>query len=66
MGDPAVGALGYVVGALELVDQALEQGISSSLLHVVIPGSMGPTEAGFLCVLSIQNDDCLLKTTVLC
>ena len=48
VGDHAVGALGYVVGALELVQQSLEMPPGSRLLHVVLPGSMGPTEAGFL------------------
>jgi 1-aminocyclopropane-1-carboxylate deaminase/D-cysteine desulfhydrase-like pyridoxal-dependent ACC family enzyme len=46
VGDPVVGALGYVVGAIELHQQAEAQALD--LRHVVLPGSMGPTEAGFL------------------
>lgn len=46
VGDPVLGALGYVVGALELHEQAFAAG--AGLRHVVLPGSMGPTEAGFL------------------
>lgn len=46
VGDPAVGALGYVVGAFELHEQAFAT--DAELRHVVLPGSMGVTEAGFL------------------
>ncbi len=46
VGDPVLGALGYVVAALELHHQA--DAMEADLLHVVLPGSMGPTEAGFL------------------
>ena len=46
VGDPVTGALGYVAAALELHQQAFEAGID--LRHVVLPGSMGVTEAGFL------------------
>ena len=46
VGDPVLGALGYVVAAEELLHQASAAvGIFD---HIVIPGSMGPTEAGFL------------------
>ena len=41
-----VGALGYVVAAEELLHQARE--VVGNFDHIVIPGSMGPTEAGFL------------------
>lgn len=46
VGDPTVGALGYVLGALELHQQAAAA--RADLRHVVLPGSMGVTEAGFL------------------
>jgi D-cysteine desulfhydrase len=46
VGEPVTGALGYVAAAMELHSQALEAGVG--LRHVVLPGSMGPTEAGFL------------------
>lgn len=46
VGEPVVGALGYVAAAMELHQQALEAG--AALRHVVLPGSMGVTEAGFL------------------
>ena len=46
VGDPTLGALGYVVGALELYEQAFAA--RADLRHVVLPGSMGVTEAGFL------------------
>lgn len=46
IGDPVTGALGYAVAALELHQQAVERNIE--LRHMVIPGSMGATEAGFL------------------
>ena len=46
IGDPVLGAVGYVVAAEELLRQASE--IVGNFDHIVIPGSMGPTEAGFL------------------
>ncbi|WP_022727661.1 pyridoxal-phosphate dependent enzyme [Fodinicurvata sediminis] len=46
VGDPVVGALGYVACAAELIVQAGEQ--EAALENVILPGSMGPTEAGFL------------------
>lgn len=46
VGDPVVGALGYVVAARELHGQAFAAGVE--LRHVFLPGSMGATEAGFL------------------
>ncbi len=46
VGDPVLGAVGYVVAAEELLRQASET--VGSFDHIVIPGSMGPTEAGFL------------------
>lgn len=46
IGDPAVGALGYARAAEELARQARAAGVG--LRHVVLSGSMGPTEAGFL------------------
>jgi 1-aminocyclopropane-1-carboxylate deaminase/D-cysteine desulfhydrase-like pyridoxal-dependent ACC family enzyme len=46
IGDEVLGAAGYVVAALELLDQAAQ--IDVAFDHFVIPGSMGPTEAGFL------------------
>ena len=46
IGDPLLGALGYVVAADELLGQAAAS--VGNFDHIVIPGSMGPTEAGFL------------------
>lgn len=46
VGNPVVGALGYVAAAIELHQQVLDAGVA--LRHVVLPGSMGVTEAGFL------------------
>ena len=46
IGDPVLGAVGYVVAAEELLNQASEA--VGDFDHIVIPGSMGPTEAGFL------------------
>ena len=49
IGDPVLGvlgALGYVVAADELLSQA--SAAVGNFEHIVIPGSMGPTEAGFL------------------
>ncbi len=46
IGDPVLGALGYVVAADELLGQA--SATVGNFEHLVIPGAMGPTEAGFL------------------
>lgn len=46
IGDPIRGALGYVRAASELAEQA--EAIDLDLRHVVLPGSMGPTEAGMI------------------
>ena len=46
VGNPAVGALGYVVAAQELYEQSQETG--ANIRHVILSGSMGPTEAGFI------------------
>lgn len=46
IGDPEVGALGYVLAAEELWRQSESGG--HGIRHVVLPGSMGPTEAGFI------------------
>ncbi len=46
IGDPVLGALGYVVAAEELLHQASVT--VGNFEHIVIPGSMGPTEAGLL------------------
>lgn len=51
VGDPVIGALGYVNGALELIYQAESGNID--LKHVFICGSMGTTEAGLLYGLSL-------------
>jgi len=45
IGDIALGALGYVRAAQELFDQCREP--NTHIRHVLLPGSMGPTEAGF-------------------
>ncbi len=44
IGDPVIAALGYVLAAEELAGQARVL----DLRHVLLPGSMGPTEAGFI------------------
>lgn len=44
IGAPVTAALGYVRAAQELAEQAKTLG----LRHVLLPGSMGPTEAGFI------------------
>lgn len=54
MAPPVTGALGYVAGALELHHQA--DAMDVDLRHVVIPGSMGPTEAGFLFGLALLGN----------
>ncbi len=46
VGDPVLGAIGYVAAARELLGQAAGMGVR--LAHVVVPGSMGPTEAGLI------------------
>jgi 1-aminocyclopropane-1-carboxylate deaminase/D-cysteine desulfhydrase-like pyridoxal-dependent ACC family enzyme len=46
IGNPALGALGYVSCAVELFCQAANSGID--LQDIVLPGSMGPTETGFI------------------
>lgn len=46
VGDAVVGALGYVVAASELHDQARLH--EKPLRHVFLAGSMGPTETGFI------------------
>ncbi len=46
VGDPVVGALGYVNSALELVHQAERKNID--LRHIFLCASAGPTEAGLL------------------
>ena len=46
IGNEVTGSFGYVMGALELHQQANEKQIE--LKHVLLPGSMGTTEAGFL------------------
>ncbi|WP_420403171.1 pyridoxal-phosphate dependent enzyme [Nisaea sp.] len=46
VGDPVLGAAGYVHAGEELLAQARAAGVA--LRHILLPGSMGPTEAGFL------------------
>ncbi|WP_134498965.1 1-aminocyclopropane-1-carboxylate deaminase/D-cysteine desulfhydrase [Microvirga pakistanensis] len=46
VGDPVIGALGYVRAARELHEQAVAIGLD--LRHIVLPGSMGITEAGIV------------------
>lgn len=46
VGDPVIGALGYVRAAQELHEQACAAGLD--LRHIVLPGSMGITEAGMI------------------
>ncbi|MGO4170795.1 1-aminocyclopropane-1-carboxylate deaminase/D-cysteine desulfhydrase [Bosea sp. TAF32] len=46
VGDPVLGAMGYVRAAFELHEQS--QGEEAPIKHVFLAGSMGPTEAGFL------------------
>lgn len=46
VGDPVTGALGYVRAARELHEQAVAVGLD--LRHIVLPGSMGVTEAGMV------------------
>lgn len=51
VGDPIIGALGYVNSALELAYQA--ENMNIDLKHIFICGSMGSTEAGLLYGLSL-------------
>src|SRR5690606_14015867 len=44
--DPVIGSLGYVRAAQELHEQAIARGIN--FRHIVLPGSMGVTEAGII------------------
>lgn len=46
VGSAVVGALGYAVAAAELLSQSEASGYP--IRHVILPGSMGPTEAGFI------------------
>jgi len=46
VGEPALGALGYLRAAEELSGQCRE--LKTPIRHVFLPGSMGTTEAGFL------------------
>ena len=46
IGDAVLGALGYALAAAKL--QAQSQQAGHALRHVFLPGSMGPTEAGFI------------------
>ncbi|RYE32121.1 MAG: pyridoxal-phosphate dependent enzyme [Hyphomicrobiales bacterium] len=46
VGDAVLGALGYVLAAFELHEQSQRE--ATPLRHVVLAGSMGPTEAGFI------------------
>ena len=46
VGNPAIGALGYVRAAEELFAQS--RGLDPGLRHILLPGSMGTTEAGFI------------------
>lgn len=46
VGDAIIGALGYVRAAGELARQ--NDALGDPIRHVFLPGSMGPTEAGFI------------------
>lgn len=46
VGNEVVGALGYVSAAFELQEQSLQ--LENKIKHVILPGSMGPTEAGLI------------------
>jgi len=46
IGDPVLGALGYVDAALEVYNQV--RALNAPVRHVVIAGAMGPTAAGFV------------------
>jgi 1-aminocyclopropane-1-carboxylate deaminase/D-cysteine desulfhydrase-like pyridoxal-dependent ACC family enzyme len=53
VGDPVIGALGYVRAAHELHGQASAAGLD--LHHIVLPGSMGLTEAGMILGAAMLN-----------
>jgi len=53
VGDPVIGALGYVRAAHELHEQASAVGLD--LYHIVLPGSMGVTEAGMILGAAMLN-----------
>ena len=71
IGDPVLGALGYVRAAQELFEQA--QALNLDLRHIVLPGSMGVTEAGMIFgaailelpwtfhLISVEYDACTLR-----
>lgn len=71
IGDPVLGALGYVRAAQELSEQA--QALNLDLRHIVLPGSMGVTEAGMIFgaailelpwtfhLISVEYDACTLR-----
>ncbi|QEL24054.1 pyridoxal-phosphate dependent enzyme [Bosea sp. F3-2] len=46
VGDPVLGAMGYVRAAFELHEQSQRE--EAPIKHVFLAGSMGPTEAGFI------------------
>jgi D-cysteine desulfhydrase/L-cysteate sulfo-lyase len=46
VGDAVIGALGYMRAAAELAGQ--NNALGHPIRHVFLPGSMGPTEAGFI------------------
>jgi len=46
VGNAVIGGLGYVRAAEELLLQSRASG--ADIRHVILPGSMGPTEAGFI------------------
>ena len=46
VGDPVLGAMGYVRAAFELHEQSQRE--EAPIRHVFLAGSMGPTEAGFI------------------
>lgn len=46
IGDPTVGAMGYLSCALELHEQSKLK--NAGIKHVFLPGAMGTTEAGFI------------------
>lgn len=50
IGDSVTGALGYIRAAEELYKQSQETRANTKpdIRHVILPGSMGPTEAGFI------------------
>lgn len=54
VGDAIVGALGYVEAATELHRQS--RALDRPIRHVALPGSMGPTEAGFIFGNALQDD----------